>query len=214
MRKILLLLLLAAFPLRADKTVVALCTDKTTVGPGTLIVSSGTDVGGSLYVFQLSRMDGIGVVAIEESVNGGAWFTAGTMKYAGDTLTGPACGSCAFRANVKVCTPDPNNALSVYMNTCTATVVGTLSGSPTLTVLTPTATVTPTNTPTKTSTPTMTPTPTIRATLTPTPTGTPIVNPTPPPTPTPIFGQTPVPTRTYTPTPTATATATVTPTHP
>ena len=162
-----LLVLLAALPARADKTVVALITDKTTTGPGALIVSSGTDVGGSLYVFQLSRMDGVGSVAIEQSVNGGAWFTVGRMSFLGDALTGSACGSCAFRANVISCSPDPKNVQSAYANSCIATVVGTLSGSPTLTVLTPTATSAPTNTPTKTNTPTATATATATATMTP-----------------------------------------------
>lgn len=219
----------------AEKTVVALITDKTTTGPGTLIVSSGTDASGSNYSFQLTRADGFCVVTIEESLNGGAWTTVGAMQKLGDTLTGPTCGNCAFRANVVSCTVDTANANSAYINSCIATVVGTISGAPVLTVLTPTATPTLTNTPTKThtptstATPTRTPTGTIAATLTYTPTrtntptfvptlaftSTATFTPTRTPTNTPTATPTPTPTRTPTNTttpPTATPTPTVTPT--
>lgn len=213
MKKFLILcFLLATLPLRAEKTVVALITDKTTVGAGTLIVSSGTDAAGSSYVFQISRLNGFASVAIEESVNGGAWFSVGTMTALGAIVTVPASGNGAFRANVKSCTVDTGDTISAYTGSCVVSVVGTASGAPVLTVLTPTATAAATNTPTKTATPTPTATSTVRATLTPTPTGTPIVNPTPPPTPTPITGQTPAPTRTATPTVTPTVTPTRTPT--
>ena len=127
------LVLLAALA-RADKTVKELITDQTTTGPGALIVSSGTDAAGSAYFFQLSRMDGSGSVFVEETLDGAAWVRVGTLRKAGDIVTVPSCGNCAFRANVTTCL------------SCVATVVGTISGTPTLTALTPT--VTPTVTPT------------------------------------------------------------------
>lgn len=209
----LLLVLLGAMPLRAEKTVVALITDKVTVGAGALIVSSGTDATGSEYVFQLSRLDGYATVAIEQSIHGGAWFTVGRMESLGQIVRVPASGNGALRANVLACSADPSNVASAYMRSCIVSVVGTASGAPVLTVLTPTATVTATPTPTKTPTPT----PTLYVTLTPTPTRTPvatIVFPTPAATPTPLPGMgTPPPTRTQTPTSTPTPTATATPTH-
>lgn len=212
----LLLVLLGAMPLRAEKTVVALITDKTTTGAGALIVSSGTDAAGSEYVFQVSRLDGYATVAIESSVNGGAWVTVALLSSPGEIARIPASGNGAFRANVKECSIDMTNAQSAYTRSCIVSVVGTASGAPVLTVLTPTATPTLTTTPTKTPTPT----PTTYATIVPTATRTPvatIVFPTPPPTPTPIFAvpnptRTPTNTPTRTPTPTATATRTYTPT--
>ncbi len=212
MKKFLLILALLALPVRAEKTVVALVTDKTTTGAGALIVSSGTDATGSEYVFQLSRLDGIATVAIEASVHGGAWYAVGTMTKLGEIVRVPASGNGAFRANVRKCAVDGGNATSVYMGSCVVSVVGTASGAPVLTVLTPTATAAATSTPTRTATPTFTATTIPTATPTRIPTQVPF--PTPPPTPTPLPGMgTPVPTRTQTPTPTPTATATVTPTH-
>lgn len=213
MKKILLLCLLLAFPAYGEKTVVALVTDKTTTGAGALIVSSGTDATGSEYVFQLSRLDGIATVAIEASVNGGYWYSVGSMNRPGQFVRAAASGNTAYRANVLSCGIDPANSLSVYMGTCVVTVVGTASGAPVLTILTPTATAAATATPTRTPTPTFTAT----YTFTPTPTRIPTQPPfaTPPATPTPLPGMgTPPPTRTATPTYTATPTATATPTHP
>jgi hypothetical protein len=124
------LALLAAFA-RADKTVVKLITDQTTIGPGALIVSSGIDATDSRYLFQCSRLDGEGSVNIEETLNGAAWTRVGTLRTKGEIVVAPACGNCAFRANVTVC------------RACIITVVGTMSGAPVLTVVTPTATPTP-----------------------------------------------------------------------
>lgn len=212
---LLVALLLVAGVARAEKTVVKLTTDQTTTGPGQFIVSSGTDAAGSNYSFQLARMDGEGAVDIEETLNGGAWMRVGTLRTAGDIVVGPACGNCAFRSNVTICF------------SCVATVVGTASGAPVLTVLTPTATSaatatpTPTLTPTPTATQTFTPTRTFTSTPTPTVTltytATTIFTATPTgtitPTPTRTFTSTATPTRTptATATPTATPTATVTP---
>lgn len=211
MKKTLLVLslLLACPALRGEKTVVALVTDKTTTGAGTLIVSSGTDAAGSEYVFQLSRLDGNASVAIEESINGGAWFQVGYMNTLGQLVRVSASGNGAFRANVITCSSNPSNALSVYMGTCVVTVVGTASGAPVLTILTPTATAAATNTPTRTATPspTNTPTPIVTPTFTTVPT---IAARTAVPTPTPFLGSTPLPTRTFTVTPTATPTFTPT----
>jgi hypothetical protein len=200
----LLAALLVAPLARADKTVVALITDKITTGPGTTIVSSGTDAAGSLYSFQMTRCDGFCTVAIEQTINGAQWTAVGTFRSTGETLTGPACGNCAFRANVNACIPDPANAASVYVGSCITTVVGTASGAPVLTVLTPTATAAATATPTKT------PTPTNTVTRTPTLTPTPI--PTLTPTPTVTLTKTATPTPTVTPTNTITGTRTATPT--
>lgn len=208
---LLLALFLLASSLRAEKTVVALITDKTTVGAGALIVSSGTDATGSEYVFQLSRLDGTANVAIETTVDGRSWYSVGSMTVAGQIVRVPASGNGAFRANVKACGVDPANALSVYMGTCVVSVSGTASGAPVLTVLTPTAVPTATNTPTRTPTFTFTPSPTRTPTATPIATLPPLA--TPPATPTPMPGSgTPPPTRTYTPTVTPTRTATRTPT--
>lgn len=203
-----------AVPLRAEKTVVALLTDAHATGAGTTIVSSGTDAAGSTYTFQLNRADGITAVTIEESVNGGTWTTVGTLRSLGDALTGGACGACAFRANVQVCGVDPTNAVSVYMGTCVVTVVGTASGAPVLTVLTPTATPSATTTPTKTSTPTGTATPTATATgsLPPTATSTPTFTSTATRVPTITPTNTPTATSTRTAIPTATSSPTLTPT--
>jgi hypothetical protein len=204
MKRLLVLLTLLALPAFAEKTIVYLITDAVATGPGALRVSSGTDATGSTYSFQCSRLDGSGVVAIEETINGGQWAVVGTLKHAGDIVVWPACGNCSFRANVTVC------------NSCVVTVVGTASGAPVLTVLTPTAVPSATVTPTPTLTPTLTYTPTKIVTATPTTIPT-IGSATAVPTPTPIFG-TPLPTRTptitptNTPTPTRTATRTYTPT--
>lgn len=209
---LLLVLALAVLPLRAEKTVVTLITDKTTTGAGALIVSSGTDATGSEYVFQISRLNGIAIVGIEASLNGGAWYSVGSMTKLGQFVRVPASGNTAFRANVYRCDIDPGDAQSVYMQSCVVTVVGTASGAPVLTALTPTATAAATATPTKTPTPTPTATWTFTATPTRIPTQVPFA--TPPATPTPLPGMgTPPPTRTQTPTntPTPTATATRTP---
>lgn len=213
LRLTLVLVLLGAMPLRAEKTVVALITDKTTTGAGALIVSSGTDATGSEYVFQISRLNGIATVSVEATVNGGAWYPVGSMSRVGQIVRVPASGNGAFRVNVTSCGVDGNDATSVYMGTCVVSVVGTASGAPVLTILTPTATPTVTATQTKTPTPTWTATTVPTATPTRLPTQVPFA--TPPATPTPLPGMgTPPPTRTYTPTYTATPTATATPTHP
>lgn len=198
-------LLSIAVILRAEKTVVALITDRVTTGTsGGIVVSSGTDATGSAYSFQCTRLDGTAIVNIEETLNGGAWTVVGNMRAVGDLVVVPACGNCSFRANVTTC------------SSCIVTVVGTMSGAPVLTALTPTATPTVTLTPTSTVTPTGTSTPTrtptITLTSTPTKTTTPTVTPTLVPTLGP-FTPTPTRTPTNTPTPTRTPTSTATPTN-
>ena len=145
---VLAVLVLAVFivPVRADKSVTALLTRATTTGPGTAIVSSSADAAGAAYTFQLSHLDGDGVVNIETTVDGETWSIVGSLRQKGDIVTRPACGNCAFRGNIAQC------------NSCVASVVATFSGTGSVAVLTPTATptATPTTTPTATSTPTPT----------------------------------------------------------
>lgn len=158
MKRLLALLLFAALPALADKGVVNLLLDSTATGPGALIVSSGTDVAGSIYSFQLTRLDGTASVSIEATVNGSSWTSIGSMTALGQIVRVPASGATAYRANVVTCKSDPGNATSTYMGSCVVSVVGSLSGSPTLVVLTPTPTAAPTATPTRTPTVTATPT--------------------------------------------------------
>ena len=159
----------------ADKTSVALIQNYTVAGIGSKVVQESTPVAGAAYTFQLimpatptpgTRQH----VIIEESLDGGTWWTAGDFDVSPFIII-PSAGAGQFRARVLLCDP------------CTVTVTASLSGASAVAVVTPgtatptvtttptsTSTVTPTKTPTGTATPTKTPTPTVTVTPTVTPT--------------------------------------------